>query len=108
MKTKGSLFRGLFSNAVFVLILISIVPVLIIGYHLMDVNSRVLKNEISQKQQTVASRLAAAVRFNITHNTQYFSVFVDLHSDFGGHNFINGADLKYLRRSDPSVLYLAA
>ena len=108
MKTKGSLFRGLFSNAVFVLILISIVPVLVIGYHLMDVNSRVLKNEISQKQQTVASRLAAAVRFNITHNTQYFSVFVDLHSDFGGHNFINGADLKYLRRSDPSVLYLAA
>ncbi|WP_432634002.1 ATP-binding protein [Candidatus Avelusimicrobium sp.] len=108
MKTKGSLFRGLFSNAVFVLILISIVPVLVIGYHLMDVNSRVLKNEISQKQQTVASRLAAVVRFNITHNTQYFSVFVDLHSDFGGHNFINGADLKYLRRSDPSVLYLAA
>lgn len=108
MKTKGSLFRGLFSNAVFVLILISIVPMLIIGYHLMDVNSRVLKNEISQKQQTVASRLAAAVRFNITHNTQYFSVFVDLHSDFGGHNFINGADLKYLRRTNPSVLYLAA
>lgn len=108
MKTKGSLFRGLFSNAVFVLILISIVPMFVIGYHLMDVNSRVLKNEISQKQQTVASRLAAAVRFNITHNTQYFSVFVDLHTDFGGHNFINAADLKYLRRSNPSVLYLAA
>lgn len=108
MKTKGNLFRGLFSNAVFVLILISIVPMLVIGYHLMDVNSRVLKNEISQKQQTVASRLAAAVRFNITHNTQYFSVFVDLHTDFGGHNFINEADLKYLRHSDPAVLYLAA
>lgn len=108
MNTKGSLFRGLFSNAVFVLILISIVPMFVIGYHLMDVNSRVLKNEISQKQQTVASRLAAAVRFNITHNTQYFSVFVDLHTDFGGHNFINAADLKYLRRSNPSVLYLAA
>lgn len=108
MKTKGSLFRGLFSNAVFVLILISIVPMFVIGYHLMDVNSRVLKNEISQKQQTVASRLAAAVRFNITHNTQYFSVFVDLHTDFGGHNFINAADLKYLRRSNPSVLYLEA
>lgn len=108
MNTKGSLFRGLFSNAVFVLILISIVPMFVIGYHLMDVNSRVLKNEISQKQQTIASRLAAAVRFNITHNTQYFSVFVDLHTDFGGHNFINAADLKYLRRSNPSVLYLAA
>lgn len=108
MNTKGSLFRGLFSNAVFVLILISIVPMFVIGYHLMDVNSRVLKNEISQKQQTVASRLAAAVRFNITHNTQYFSVFVDLHTDFGGHNFINAADLKYLRRSNPSVLYLEA
>ncbi len=33
---------------------------------------------------------------------------MDLHSDFGGHNFINLADLKYLRRTNPSVLYLAA
>ena len=41
--------NGLFAKAVLVLILISIVPVLIIGYHVMGVDSRVLKNEILQK-----------------------------------------------------------
>ncbi len=99
--------NGLFAKAVLVLILISIVPVLIIGYHVMGVDSRVLKNEILQKQQTVASRLASVARAHISRKAQLFSTFVDLHTDFGGHNFINEQDLRYLLARNPSIFYLA-
>ncbi len=100
-------FNGLFSKAVLVLILISIVPVLIIGYHVMGVDSRILKNEILQKQQTVASRLASVARAHISRKAQLFSIFVDLHTDFGGHEFINEQDLRYLLARNPSIFYLA-
>ncbi len=100
-------FYGLFTKAVWVLILISIVPVLIIGYHVMGVDSRVLKNEILQKQQTVASRLASVARAHISRKAQLFSIFVDLHTDFGGHDFINEQDLRYLLARNPSIFYLA-
>ena len=99
--------NGLFAKAVWVLIFISIVPVLIIGYHVMGVDSRVLKNEILQKQQTVATRLASVARAHISRKAQLFSTFVDLHTDFGGHNFINEQDLRYLLMRNPSIFYLA-
>lgn len=99
--------NGLFAKAVLVLIFISIVPVLIIGYHVMGVDSRVLKNEILQKQQTVATRLASVARAHISRKAQLFSTFVDLHTDFGGHNFINEQDLRYLLMRNPSIFYLA-
>lgn len=97
---------GLFTKAVCVLILISIVPVIIIAYHVMGVDSRILKNEILQKQQTVASRLASVARAHISRKAQLFSIFVDLHTDFGGHNFINEQDLQYLLARNPSIFYL--
>ena len=97
---------GLFSKAVFVLILISIVPVVIIAYHVMGVDSRILKNEILQKQQTVVSRLASVARAHISRKAQLFSIFVDLHTDFGGHEFINEQDLRYLLARNPSIFYL--
>ena len=99
-------FSGLFSKAVLVLILISIVPVVIIAYHVMGVDSRILKNEILQKQQTVASRLASVARAHINRKAQLFSIFVDLHTDFGGHDFINEQDLRYLLARNPSIVYL--
>ncbi len=99
--------RGLFSKAVFVLILISIVPVVIIAYHVMGVDSRILKNEILQKQQTVASRLASVARAHINRKAQLFSIFVDLHTDFGGHEFINEKDLRYLLARNPSIVSLS-
>lgn len=100
-------FNGLFAKAVLVLILISIVPVVIIAYHVMGVDSRILKNEILQKQQTVASRLASVARAHINRKAQLFSIFVDLHTDFGGHDFINEQDLKYLLARNPAIVYLA-
>lgn len=101
-------FRGLFFKAVFVLILISVVLTCIIGFHVMRVDSLVLKNEILQKQETVARRLAASSLAHISHASRLFSVFTDLHTDLGGHDFLNQADLDYLRRRNPSIFYLAA
>lgn len=104
MKIKK--FRGLFFKAVFVLSLISTVLACIIGLHVMRVDSRILKNEILQKQETVARRLVAVARSPISHSSRLFSVFTDLHTDFGGHEFLNQPDLDYLRDRNPSIFYL--
>ena len=100
-------FRGLFFNAVLALSLISLVPVFFIGFHVMRVDSRILQNEILQKQRTVVGRLASVLHAHVTHTAQLFSVFADLHTDFGGHEFVHQQDLAYLRTRNPSVLYLA-
>lgn len=105
MKTKR--FQGLFFKAVFVLSLISVVPVLLIGYHVMKVDSRILQNEILQKEETVARRISSVAKEHVTRVAQLFAVFTDLHTDFGGHDFLNRADLDYLRSRNPSIFYLA-
>ncbi len=105
MKIKR--FRGLFFKAVFVLSLISAVLAFVIGFHVMRVDSRILKNEILQKQETVARRLVSAARSHISRASRLFSVFTDLHTDLGGHEFLNQADLDYLRLRNPSIFYLA-
>lgn len=105
---KKKRFRGLFINAVLALTLISLVPLVFIGIHLTRVNSRILQHEIFQKQQTIAGRLSSVVHSYLTHITQYFAVFIDLHTDFGGHAFLNEEDLTYLRQRDSSIAYLAA
>ena len=105
---KKKRFRGLFINAVLALTLISLVPLVFIGIHLTRVNSRILQHEIFQKQQIIASRLSTVVHSYLTHVTQYFTVFLDLHTDFGGHPFLNEQDFTYLRQKDPSIAYLAA
>ncbi|MCQ2410214.1 MAG: ATP-binding protein [Elusimicrobiaceae bacterium] len=105
---KKKRLHGLFFNAVLALTLISLVPFVFIGIHLTRVNSRILQHEIFQKQQIVAGRLASVVQSYLTHTSQYFSVFIDLHTDFGGHAFLNKQDLEYLRGKDPAVTYLSA
>ncbi len=103
---KKKRFRGLFINAVLVLTLISLVPLVFIGIHLTRVNSRILQHEIFQKQQTIASRLTSLVHSYFTHTTQYFAVFIDLHTDFGGHASLNEQDLIYLQQKEPAAVYL--
>ncbi len=99
-------FQGLFVKAVVVLGIISLVPVLFIGYRVMRINSRLLTNELLQKQQTVSSRLAAAVRNSISSKEQLLAEFGDLHTDFGSHHLITQPDLDYLRERNPSLFYL--
>lgn len=106
MRTKR--LRGLFFKAVFVLALISLVPVGFIGFHVLRVNSRMLQREILQRQQNVASRLASVAQSYLTHISQLFIVFTDLHTDFGGHDFLDKYDLNYLKNRDASIVYLAA
>ena len=100
-------FRGLFFNAVLALSLISLVPFVFVGIHLTRVNSRLLQHEIFQKQQTVARRLVSVVQSYISHTSEFFTVFIDLHTDFGGHAFLNEQDLDYLRQKEPTVSSLS-
>lgn len=104
MKVKH--FQGLFVKAVVVLSVISLVPVLFIGQRVVQINSRLLKNELLQKQQTIASRLAATVRNTISSKEQLLTEFGDLHTDFGSHALITQEDLDYLRQRNPSLFYL--
>ncbi len=99
-------FQGLFVKAVVVLGVISLVPVLFIGYRVMRINSRLLTNELLQKQQTVASRLAATVHNSLSSKEQLLAEFGDLHTDFGSHRLITQPDLDYLRVRNPSLFYL--
>lgn len=105
MKIKK--LQGLFAKAVIVLFIISIVPVLIIGYRIMKINSRLLKNELLQKQQMVAERLASTVNSALVAKEQLLSEFGDLHTDFGSHDLITEPDLAYLQQRTPSLFYLA-
>ncbi len=100
-------FRGLFFNAVLALSLISLVPFVLVGIYFTRANSRILQHEIFQKQQTIASQLSAVVHTYFTRASEYFSVFIDLHTEFGGHSFLNQEDLDYLRQRDNSISYLA-
>lgn len=105
MKIKR--FRGLFFKAVFVLSLISAVLAFVIGFHVMRVDSLILKNEVLQREEAAARRLASSALSHLSRTAQLFSVFTDLHTDFGGHDFLNLADLDYLRSRNPSIFYLA-
>ncbi len=99
--------QGLFVKAVVVLLIISIVPVLVIGYRIMKINSRLLKNELLQKQQMVAERLAFTVSNALVAKEQLLSEFGDLHTDFGNYDLITEPDLTYLQARTPSLFYLS-
>lgn len=100
-------FGGLFPKALLVLSIVSIVPVFIIGYHVLRVDSQVLKNQLLEKQKTVVSRLSAVIRSSITRKAQLFSIFTDLHTDFGGHQFIDEEDISYLREKNPDIVHIS-
>ena len=103
---KIKLFQSLFVKAVVVLGIISLVPVLFIGYRFLRTNSRLLTNELLQKQQMVATRLAATVQNSLVAKEQLLAEFGDLHTDFGSHRLITQPDLDYLRARNPSLFYL--
>lgn len=100
-------FQGLFVKAVVVLVLISLVPVLMISYRVMKINSRLLQNQLLQKQQTQADKLAATVHHAIFSKEQLLAEFADLHTGFGSHDLITQPDLTYLRARTAPLFYLA-
>ena len=104
---KIKFFQGLFVKAVLVLSLISIVPVLFIGYRIMRTNSHLLTNELLQKQQMIAVRLASTVRNALAIKEQLLAEFADLHTDFGSYPLISQEDLDYLRLRHPALFYVA-
>ena len=104
MKKKKGRF---FSKAIFVLTIVSAVPVFLIGWHVLSVDSRVLQKEILDRQRTVVSQIASVVAEEVSRKAQFFDVFTDLHTDFGGHPFINKEDIDYLRQKNPEITHIS-
>ena len=100
-------FHSLFFNALITLVLISIVPVLIIGFHLIRVDSSVLQNEVLQKQQLVGNRLSGLIVSYFSSEQQILAEFGDLHTHFGRPSLITASDLNYLRKRSPSLMYIS-
>lgn len=97
----------LFSKAILALSIVSVVPVVLIGWHVLSVDSRVLENEMLDKQRTVVSQIATLLSEEVSRKAQFFSVFADLHTDFGGHPFINKEDIDYLREKNPEITHIS-
>ncbi len=97
----------LFSRAILALSVVSALPVLLIGWHVLRVDNRVLQNEILDKQRTVAEQVASVLSEVVSRKAQFFSVFTDLHTDFGGHPFINKEDIDYLRAKNPEITHIS-
>lgn len=98
---------SLFSKAILALSIVSVVPVVLIGWHVLRVDSRVLQNEMLDRQRTVVSQIATLLSEEVSRKAQFFSVFTDLHTDFGGHPFINQEDIDYLREKNPEITYIS-
>lgn len=99
--------RGLFFNAVLALSFVSMVPVILIGWHVMRVDSRILQTEILEKQNALASRVATVLLEEVNRKVRFFSVFTDLHNDFTGHHFVNQEDIEYLRTKNPEISHIS-
>ena len=97
----------LFSRAVWALSVVSAVPVLLIGWHVLRVDGRVLQNEMLDRQRTIAEQIASIISEEVSQKVQFFSVFMDLHSDFGGHSFVNKEDIDYLREKNPAITHIS-
>ncbi len=87
--------------------IVSTVPVIMIGWHVLRVDSRVLQKEILDRQRTVVSQIASVVSEEVSRKAQFFDVFTDLHTDFGGHPFINKEDIDYLRQKNPEITHIS-
>lgn len=98
---------GLFFKAILALSAVSVLPVILIGWHVLRVDSRVLQNEILDKQRTVATQIASVLSEEVSRKAQFFSVFTDLHTDFGGHPFVNKEDIDYLREKNPEITHIS-
>ncbi len=98
---------SLFLKAIVALSIVSVVPVLLIGWHVLRVDSRVLQNEMLDRQRTVVSQISNLLSEEVSRKAQFFSVFTDLHTDFGGHPFINKEDIDYLREKNPEITHIS-
>ena len=98
--------RGLFVKALIALTVVSVVPVLLIGWHVLRADSVILQHEILDKQHTLAHRMAAAMVEEVSREMQLFSVFADLHSNFESHPDFDQQDIDYLRRQNSEISYV--
>ena len=98
---------GLFFKALLALVVVSILPALLIGWHVLRVDSHILTDEMLDKQRTVANRMALAIVEEVNREIQFLSVFTSLHSDFESHPDFDQEDFDYLRKQNPRIDYVA-
>ena len=96
---------GLFFKAILALSIVSVVPVLLVSWYVLRVDSRVLQSEILDKQRNIANRIALLVSEEVNRKVQFFSVFTELHTDFQDHPLLNQTDLEYLQKRDNEIVY---
>ena len=106
MKTKWKI-GGLLFKAILALSLVSIVPVVLISWHVLYVDSHILQSEILGKQRSIAHRIALSAAEEIDRKIQFFSVFTELHTDFEGHPLITQSDINHLHKYNTEIIYLA-
>ncbi|MBO7238109.1 MAG: hypothetical protein J6U96_02310 [Elusimicrobiaceae bacterium] len=99
--------RSLFVKALLGLTLVSVVPVFVIGFHVLRVDSRILQHEILDKQHTLAHRMASAMIEEVSRTMQFLSVFAGIHSDFETHPDFDQQDFDYVRKQNPEISYVA-
>ncbi|MBR3899774.1 MAG: hypothetical protein IKJ44_05830, partial [Elusimicrobiaceae bacterium] len=99
--------NGLFTQALLALTFVSLVPVLLIVWHVMRADSRVLQSEILDRQRIMADQIGSIVADVVEREVQFFSVFTDLHNDFTDHHYINQQDIEYLRLKNPSITHIS-
>lgn len=87
--------------------MVSLVPLLLVGWHVLRVDSRVLQSEILDKQRTTAHRIALLLSEAVNRKVQFFSVFTELHTDFEGHPLVDQKDIDYLQQKNPDILYIS-
>ncbi len=106
MKAKQT--GGLFYKAVLALSFVSIVPIVLIGWHVLNMNNRVLQSEILDKQRTMANRIAFLISEDVSRQSQFISIFSDLHSVLADHLLsIDQEDLDYLTLKNADIAHLA-
>ncbi len=98
--------NGLFGKAILALGLVSIVPVFLIGWHVLNIDRQVLQKEIYEKQHTIAHRIAYAVSEEVSKQIQFFSIFVELHTDFDEHPGLDQHDLDFLLQKNEYLSYV--
>ena len=102
-KQTGSLFR----KAVIALSFVTIVPILLIGWYVLRINNKLLQSEILDKQRTMAHRISFLISESVSRQSQFISIFSDLHSVLSDHlTSIDQEDLEYLRKRNPDIVHL--
>ncbi|WP_424246091.1 signal transduction histidine kinase [Elusimicrobium posterum] len=97
----------LFTAIVKVLLLAALVPVIVFGVYMIDMDNRTLKNEMLDKQYAINTTVESLVRSYLAKKTGSLRHFVDFHNNVHLHGKITKEDLKYFAELYPDTVSVA-